>query len=58
MCKIHPSGPQFSAQNSTVTPLSLDPESSKFTWSGGAAELCLQVVFRGKKSAVALEKYN
>lgn len=58
MCKIHPSGPYFSAQKSTVTPLPLDPESSKFIWSGGTAELCLQVVFGGKKSAVTLEKFN
>lgn len=58
MCKIHPSGTQFSAQDYTVTPLSLNPESIKFTWSGGTAELCLQVVFRGKNSAVVLEKCN
>lgn len=56
MYEIHPSGPQLSAQESTLTPLPLDPESNEFTWSGGTAELCLQVVFRGKASAVALEK--
>lgn len=58
MCKIHHSGPQFSAWDFTETPLSLDPESRNYTWSGGAAELCLQAVLTGENPAVALEKYD